>query len=247
VGTRSRSAHRVRALLDAAAGEGRRGCRVHTSARAWRGGSYRHESRAKNPNASQGRQHRHRREPARIQASFLPDHRPQCNSAFALFTILISGKFKIHYANCRKQFLAKKGEINVNPMQSHVKVLAILHIIFGVLGVLIALGVFVFLGGIAGVIQHDNDPDAAEVVPILGAIGGLVLLVLLALSIPGIAAGVGLLSYQPWARILTIVLSILDLINIPFGTALGVYGLWVLFTAEGAQLFEQRPTMQYQR
>ena len=135
----------------------------------------------------------------------------------------------------------------MNPMQSHVKVLAILHIVFGVLGVLIGLGVFVFFGGIAGLIQHDNDPDAAEVVPILGAIGGLVLLVLLALSIPGIAAGVGLLSYQPWARILTIVLSILDLINIPFGTALGVYGLWVLFTAEGAQLFEQRPTMQYQR
>jgi hypothetical protein len=135
----------------------------------------------------------------------------------------------------------------VNPMQSHVKVLAILHIVFGVLGVLIGLGVFVLFGGVAGLVQHDNDPDAAEVVPILGAIGGLVLLVLLALSIPGIAAGVGLLSYQPWARILTIVLSILDLINIPFGTALGVYGLWVLFTAEGAQLFEQRPTMQYQR
>jgi len=43
------------------------------------------------------------------------------------------------------------------------------------------------------------------------------------------------------------VLSILDLVNIPFGTALGVYGLWVLFNTEGAQLFEQRPSMQYQR
>ena len=135
----------------------------------------------------------------------------------------------------------------MNPMQSHVKVLAILHIVFGVLGVLIGLGVFVLFGGVAGLVQHDNDPDAAEVVPILGAIGGFVLVVLLVMSIPGIVAGVGLLSFQPWARILTIVLSILDLINIPFGTALGVYGLWVLFTAEGAQLFEQRPSMQYQR
>src|SRR5215471_18235120 len=110
----------------------------------------------------------------------------------------------------------------MNPMQTHVKVLAILHIVFGVLGVLIGLGVLVLFGG-------------------------LVLVVLLALSVPGIVAGVGLLSFQPWARILTIVLSILDLLNIPFGTALGVYGLWVLFTAEGAQLFEQRPSMQYQR
>jgi hypothetical protein len=76
----------------------------------------------------------------------------------------------------------------------------------------------------------------------MGAIGGFVLIVLLALSIPAIIAGIGLMKYQSWARILTIVLSILDLVSIPFGTALGIYGLWVLFTAEGARLFEQRVT-----
>ena len=132
-------------------------------------------------------------------------------------------------------------------MQSHIKVLGILHIVFGVLGVLIGVGVFVLFGGVAGLVQHDNDPEAAEIVPIFLAIGGFVLVLLFVLSVPGIVAGVGLLSYQPWSRILTIVLSILNLVNIPFGTALGVYGLWVLFTTEGAQLFEQRPSMQYQR
>jgi hypothetical protein len=135
----------------------------------------------------------------------------------------------------------------MNPMQTHVKVLAILHIVFGSLGVLIGLGVFAFFGGIAGLVHMDHDPDAAFVVPMMGMIGGFVLILLLALSIPGIIAGVGLLSYQPWARFLTIVLSILDLVSIPFGTALGIYGLWVLFTPEGARLFEQRATssMQY--
>jgi hypothetical protein len=127
----------------------------------------------------------------------------------------------------------------MNPMQTHVKVLAILHIVFGALGVLVGLGIFVFFGGIAGLVQMDHDPDATFVAPLMGVIGGFVLIVLLVLSVPGIIAGVGLLSYQPWARILTIVLSILDLISVPFGTALGVYGLWVLFTTEGAQLFEQ--------
>ena len=137
----------------------------------------------------------------------------------------------------------------MNPMQTHVKVLAVLHIVFGALGVLVGLGIFVFFGGVAGLVQMDNDPDAAFVVPMMGAIGGFVLIVLLILSVPGIIAGVGLLSYQPWARILTIVLSILDLISIPFGTALGIYGLWVLFNTEGAQLFEQGGgrSMQFQR
>ena len=128
----------------------------------------------------------------------------------------------------------------MNAMQTHVKVLAILHIVFGALGVLIGLGVFAFFGGIAGLIRLDHDPDAALAVPMMGAIGAFVMIVLLALSIPGIIAGIGLVKYQSWARILTIVLSILDLVSIPFGTALGIYGLWVLFTAEGARLFEQQ-------
>lgn len=51
---------------------------------------------------------------------------------------------------------------------------------------------------------------------------------LLAKATFGILAGVGLLKKEPWARMLTIVLSFFALfMNIPFGTALGVYTLWV--------------------
>ena len=130
----------------------------------------------------------------------------------------------------------------MNPMQTHVKVLAILHIVFGVLGVLIGLAGFAVFGGVAAIVHMDNDSDAATVVPMMGAIGGFVLLAFLCLSLPGIIGGIGLLSFKPWARILTIVVSIFDLINIPFGTALGAYGLWVLFNEDGARLFGQRAT-----
>ena len=60
------------------------------------------------------------------------------------------------------------------------------------------------------------------------------------LSLPGIIAGIGLLKFRPWARILTIVLSALNLMNIPFGTILGVYGLWVMLSDEGSRLFATR-------
>jgi len=113
--------------------------------------------------------------------------------------------------------------------------LAILGLLFG----LIALAVF---GGIAGIVGMNADmPDAAVAVPILGAIGGLIALFALLVSIPGIIAGVGLLSFKPWARVLAIVLSIINLINFPFGTALGFYGIWVLFSRDGSALFERRP------
>jgi hypothetical protein len=51
-------------------------------------------------------------------------------------------------------------------------------------------------------------------------------------AILSLMAGWGLLERQPWARMLAIVLAVLHLINVPFGTALGVYTLWVLLPAE---------------
>ena len=83
--------------------------------------------------------------------------------------------------------------------------------------------------------------DAMVAVPVLGAIGLMALLFFAVLSIPGIVAGWGLMKYQPWARVLTIVLSCLDLFNFPLGTALGVYGLWVLFSPQGSAMFQRQP------
>lgn len=48
----------------------------------------------------------------------------------------------------------------------------------------------------------------------------------------GVLAGWGLLERRPWARMLTIVLGCLSLFDVPFGTALGAYTLWVLLPAQ---------------
>lgn len=127
-------------------------------------------------------------------------------------------------------------------MQQHVKILAILHIVLGSFGLLAALILMLIFGGIAGVVSMSDvgGHDAAIAVPILGVIGGFVTILLLVLSVPGIIAGIGLLNFRPWARILTIVLSVLDLFHIPIGTAIGVYGLWVLLSNEAQPLFQQQ-------
>ena len=64
---------------------------------------------------------------------------------------------------------------------------------------------------------------------------------LLVLGLPGIIAGAGLLKFRPWARILGIIISALDLIHFPFGTALGVYGLWALLSRDGEMMFRNPP------
>ena len=125
-------------------------------------------------------------------------------------------------------------------MHTHVKVLAVLHIIFGVLGALFGLGLMALLG-VIGVAGAASDPDAWVALPILGFTGVALGVFMLAISLPGVIAGIGLLKFKPWARILTILLSALNLINFPFGTILGVYGLWVMLSDDGARLFVPPP------
>lgn len=120
-------------------------------------------------------------------------------------------------------------------MDQHVKIVAILNIVLGVLGVLIALGFLLFFGGLAGVAHvEDSDPGGPMV---LGLVGGVIFFFVFVFSVPSIIAGYGLLHLRPWAHTLTIVVSILNLLSMPFGTALGIYSLWVLFNKDTKPLF----------
>jgi hypothetical protein len=67
------------------------------------------------------------------------------------------------------------------------------------------------------------------VAPFLGMIG----LLISGYAIAGVIAGWGLLAHTPWARVLAIVLGCISLIHFPFGTALGIYTLWVLIPERG--------------
>lgn len=125
-------------------------------------------------------------------------------------------------------------------MLTHVKVLGVLNIVLSALGILVGILLFAIFGGIAGLIGATDHGDGRLIaMPILGVIGALIFLVVMVISIPGIIIGAGLLRLRPWARILGIVISALNVLNFPFGTAVGVYGLWVLLSNETIALFEE--------
>jgi hypothetical protein len=122
-------------------------------------------------------------------------------------------------------------------MLTHVKVLAVLYIVFSALGVLGALIMMMVFGAAAGSVGLSGDPDAAMALPFIGLVGTGLVIFLLAVSIPGLVLGWGLLKLKPWARIFGIVLCAINLINFPIGTALGIYGLIVLLNGETERLF----------
>ena len=129
-------------------------------------------------------------------------------------------------------------------MITHVKVLGVLYLVFSALSLLVALFLMLAIGSAAGIVGMTADADdAAIAIPVLGLAGTALGMMLLVLALPGLVTGWGLLSFKPWARILGLVLSVLNLLNIPFGTALGIYGLWVLLNKDAERLFNSSTTI----
>ncbi|HUX65855.1 MAG TPA: hypothetical protein VMV31_00045 [Terriglobales bacterium] len=118
----------------------------------------------------------------------------------------------------------------------HRNILGVLWLVLGGLGL---IGAFVLLS-ISSFRPWENpwSPPTATpdfLVPLLSGIGT----VLLVFSLLRVVAGVGILQTQPWARMLTIVLGVVSLIEIPLGTALGIYTLWVLIPANSEAEFQR--------
>jgi len=133
---------------------------------------------------------------------------------------------------CGKEFAAASvvGFPRPGRVASHVRLLGILWLAFsavnavgGIILYILANTLFVHLGDMGG-------PQAAAVWlrPFLSGLGVLILIK----AAVGFLAGWGLLQRESWARMLTLVLAFLALFHVPFGTAVGVYTLWVLLPAE---------------
>jgi len=119
-----------------------------------------------------------------------------------------------------------------NKMEKHLTVVAALQVGFSILGILAAIIVYTVL---RSVMHIADDPEAAR---ILAIVARWVSLFLLIISIPGLIGGIGLFMKKSWARILVLIISVLDLLNIPFGTAIAIYTIWVLVQDDTAKLLE---------
>jgi hypothetical protein len=108
----------------------------------------------------------------------------------------------------------------------HVRLLGILWLALSALRLI--PGFFLVALSGARLFPPDVPPFVRAVLPAIG-MGFLICAAI------GIAAGCGLLARQPWARMLAIIFGAFSLIDIPFGTAIGIYTLWVLLPAESEQ------------
>jgi hypothetical protein len=120
-------------------------------------------------------------------------------------------------------------------MKKHVTVVGAIQIGFGVLGLIAAVAAFFALNFARS--QVGGDEVAGGVLRLLSI---SVPLLIGFLSTLGLVGGIGLFTYQPWARYLVIVVCALGCLNIPIGTLKGVYALWVLLQDDTVKLFEKK-------
>jgi hypothetical protein len=116
-------------------------------------------------------------------------------------------------------------------LDAHVKNLGLLFILVGGVCGLASLFYFGFFAGQA---------VSASYGPAIGYLASGWMILLLILTIPCVALGVGLLKLRPWTRTLGTIVAILELLNFPLGTALGLYALWILLSPETDRLLTPR-------
>ena len=119
-------------------------------------------------------------------------------------------------------------------MSKHVTFVAALHIGFGILKLIGAVMVFFFINLAQSYVDEEIANSVLVIIKVLAStlVG--------ASAVLGIIGGIGLLGYKGWARILIIVLSALNCLNVPIGTAKGVYSIWALLQDDTVMLFENK-------
>ena len=133
-------------------------------------------------------------------------------------------------SKCGKQIMGPVLLAQPRPgrVQEHVRLLGLFWLALSALDAVGGVFLYVFANT---VMPHFAASDAAA--GFLRPLLSVVAILLLAKAALGVFAGWGLLRREKWARILALVLAFVSLFtNIPLGTALGVYTLWVLLPAE---------------
>ena len=118
-------------------------------------------------------------------------------------------------------------------MRQHVSLVGALHVGFGILGLLGALAIYLTFKFAYGFIEEEPLVES-----IFALVGNSLSLVILFISVLGIIGGAGLFSYRSWARVLVMIVSAINCLNVPVGTAKGVHSIWVLMQPETIDMFD---------
>jgi hypothetical protein len=123
-------------------------------------------------------------------------------------------------------------------MLAHVDLIGLLFIVWGVLTALIGVSTLMLGIGAVALLASANRSGGGGMAAGLTAVAFAALAIIaMVWGAAHVMVGVPLRKRKPAARILALMLGSVDLLLLPYGTALGAYTLWVLLNERGKALF----------
>jgi hypothetical protein len=123
-------------------------------------------------------------------------------------------------------------------MLTHVDFLGVLFVVWGLLTMLVGVSTLALGVGAVALIASASRGGGGQVAAGLTAVVFTTLAIIAILwGAAHVVVGIPLRRRRPWARLIALMLGSVDLLLLPYGTALGVYALWVLLSEGGKSLF----------
>jgi hypothetical protein len=142
-------------------------------------------------------------------------------------------------SRCGKQIVGPVSLMQPIPgrVQEHVRLLGILWLAFSAFNTIGGIILYVVANTFFAHTRELGVPEAPA--SFLRPLLSVVAILLLAKAAIGFFAGWGLLQRERSARIIVLVLAFISMFtNIPFGTALGIYTMWVLLPQDSEREYE---------
>jgi hypothetical protein len=124
-------------------------------------------------------------------------------------------------------------------MAAQVDFLGILFVVWGLLTALVGVSTLALGVGAAALITSAGRGTGGGQMAagVLAVVFVVLALIAIAWGAAHVVIGVPLRRHRTWARLMALMIASVDLLLLPFGTALGVYALWVLLSEQGKELF----------
>jgi len=126
-------------------------------------------------------------------------------------------------------------------MSAHADLVGLLFIIWGVLTTLVGLSTLALgIGAVALIASAGRGAGGQVAAGITAAAFTTLAVIAIVWGIAHVVVGLPLRRRRHWSRVLALMLGSVDLLLLPYGTALGIYALWVLLSEQGKALFDAR-------
>jgi hypothetical protein len=124
-------------------------------------------------------------------------------------------------------------------VKAQVDFVGILFVVWGLLTTLVGVSTLALgVGAVAVIASASRGGGGGDVAAgVIAAAFTALAIIAIAWGAAHVVVGVPLRRHRPWSRLVALMLGAVDLLLLPYGTALGIYAIYVLLHEDGKRLF----------